>query len=47
MISAYSDANTVATALARGADEFLTKPLDFPKLKRDTLAVMAHAKGNR
>jgi DNA-binding NtrC family response regulator len=33
MISAYGDADTVATALARGADEFLTKPVDFPKLK--------------
>ena len=30
MISAYGDADTVATALARGADEFLTKPVDFP-----------------
>jgi CheY-like chemotaxis protein len=27
IISAYSDADTVATALARGADEFLTKPV--------------------
>jgi DNA-binding NtrC family response regulator len=39
MISAYSDADTVATALARGA--FFTKPLDFPKLKQNTMAVMA------
>ena len=35
MISAYGDADTVATALGRGADEFLTKPVDFPKLKQD------------
>src|SRR5207342_2884618 len=41
MISAYGDADTVATARARGADEFLTKPVDFPKLKQDTMAVMA------
>ena len=45
MISAYGDANTVATALARGADEFLTKPVDFPKLKQDIMAVMAEAMG--
>ena len=35
----------VATALARGADEFLTKPVDFPKLKQDIMAVMADATG--
>jgi CheY-like chemotaxis protein len=33
MISAYGDPNTVATALARSADESLAKPVDFPKLK--------------
>jgi DNA-binding NtrC family response regulator len=43
MISAYGDANTVATALARGANEFLTKPVDFPKLKQDIMAVKADA----
>ena len=37
MISAYGDADTVATALARGADEFLTKPMDFPKLRQDIM----------
>jgi CheY-like chemotaxis protein len=47
MISAYGDAATVSTALARGADEFLTKPVDFPKLKQDIVAVMADAMGNR
>jgi DNA-binding NtrC family response regulator len=36
MISAYGDANTVATELARGADGFLTKPVDFLKLKQDS-----------
>jgi CheY-like chemotaxis protein len=47
MISAYGDADTVTTALARGADEFFTKPVDFPKLKQDIMAVMADAMGNR
>jgi CheY-like chemotaxis protein len=32
-----------ATALA--ADEFLTKPVDFPKLKQDIMAVMTDATG--
>ena len=45
MISAYGDAETVATAQARGADEFLTKPVDFPKLKQDIMAVMIDATG--
>jgi DNA-binding NtrC family response regulator len=45
MISAYGDADTVATALARGADEFLTKPVDFPKLKQDIVAVMTDVMG--
>jgi DNA-binding NtrC family response regulator len=47
MISAYGDADTVATALARGADEFFTKPVDFLKLKQDIMAVKADAMGNR
>ena len=42
MISTYGDA---ATALARGADGFLIKPVDFPKLKQDIMAVMADAMG--
>ena len=45
MISAYGGADTVATALARGADEFLTKPVDFPKLKQDIMAVMPDSMG--
>jgi DNA-binding NtrC family response regulator len=45
MISAYGDADTVTTALARGADEFFTKPVDFLKLKQDIMAVMADATG--
>ena len=43
MISAYGDADTVNTARERGADEFLTKPVDFPKLRRDIMAVQADA----
>ena len=43
MISAYGDADTVNTAQKRGADEFLTKPVDFGKLKRDIMAVQADA----
>ena len=45
MISAYGDAVTVATALARDADEFLAKPVDFPKLKQDIMAVTTDATG--
>jgi DNA-binding NtrC family response regulator len=45
MISACGDSDTVATALARGADGFLTKPVDFPKLKQDIMAVMTDATG--
>jgi DNA-binding NtrC family response regulator len=43
MISAYGDADTVATARARGADGFLTKPVDFSKLKQDIMMVKADA----
>jgi DNA-binding NtrC family response regulator len=46
MISACGDVDTAATALARGADEFLTKPIDFPKLKQDIMAVVAEATGS-
>jgi DNA-binding NtrC family response regulator len=45
MISAYGDANTATTALARGADEFLIQPVDFPKLKQVIMAVMTDATG--
>jgi DNA-binding NtrC family response regulator len=45
MISDYGDAERVKTALARGADEFLTKPVDFPKLRQDIIAVMTYATG--
>jgi DNA-binding NtrC family response regulator len=43
MISDYGDTERVKTALARGADGFLTKPVDFPKLKQDIMAVQADA----
>jgi CheY-like chemotaxis protein len=39
MISAYGDKGTIATALECGADKFLTKPVDFPQLKRDITAI--------
>ena len=45
MISAYGDPGTVAMALQRGANKFLAKPVDFPQLKQDVLAVMAEARG--
>ncbi len=43
MISAYGDPRTGATAMERGAREFLTKPVDFARLKRDVLAVIAQS----
>jgi response regulator of citrate/malate metabolism len=41
MISAYGDQDTIATALECGANRFLTKPVDFPRLKQDITAVIA------
>ena len=46
MISAYGDADRVALALARGAQKFLTKPVDFPQLKQDVSLAIADARGN-
>jgi DNA-binding NtrC family response regulator len=43
VISVYDDADTVTSARKRGADEFLTKPIDFAKLRRDIMAVQADA----
>jgi DNA-binding NtrC family response regulator len=43
MISAYGDAYTGATAMARGAAGFLAKPVDFAKLKQNIMAVMTDA----
>ena len=45
MISAYGDGPTVQTAMARGADEFVTKPVDFPRLRQAVSAVVALARG--
>ena len=45
MISAYGDNETVAIALARGAEKFVTKPVDFPRLKQDVSAAVAQARG--
>ncbi len=43
MISAYGDPDRVRTAMERGASKFLTKPVDFPQLKRDVSRVVADA----
>jgi DNA-binding NtrC family response regulator len=43
MISAYNDVDTVSKARKRGADAFLAKPVDFPKLRWDIIAVQADA----
>jgi CheY-like chemotaxis protein len=45
MISDYSGAERAKTALARGADGFLTKPIDFQKLKQDIMTVMTDTMG--
>jgi DNA-binding NtrC family response regulator len=45
MISAYGDADTVNTARERGVDEFLTKPVDFAKLRQNIMTVKADATG--
>ena len=46
MISAYGDGNTTAAALARGAARFVTKPVDFPRLKQDGAMAIADSVGN-
>jgi CheY-like chemotaxis protein len=43
VISAYDDADRVSTARERGTDQFLTKPVDFARLRRDIMAVQAGA----
>jgi DNA-binding NtrC family response regulator len=43
MISAYGDAERVQSALDRGASKFITKPVDFPQLKREVSVVVADA----
>jgi len=44
MISAYGDQRTIETALSTGASKFLTKPVDFPQLKQDVIAVVNEAR---
>jgi CheY-like chemotaxis protein len=46
MISAYSDSERVKTAHERGANKFLTKPVDFPLLKQEVSRVVADVRGN-
>jgi DNA-binding NtrC family response regulator len=43
VISVYGDADTVNTAREPRADEFLTKQVDFAKLRQDIMAVQADA----
>jgi CheY-like chemotaxis protein len=43
VISADDGADTMSTARGRGADEFLTKPVDLAKLRRDIMAEKADA----
>ena len=46
MISAYGDESRVKMALERGASKFITKPVDFPQLKRDVSRVVAEARAS-
>src|SRR5215210_5865130 len=41
MVTAYGDDNTCKVALERGADGFLTKPIDFGKLRSEVQARLA------
>ena len=41
MISAYGDSANIAAALERGASKFLSKPVDFARLKQDVAAVVS------
>jgi DNA-binding response OmpR family regulator len=41
MISAYGDNQTRRTALERGADDLLTKPIDFERLRHEIEARLA------
>jgi len=40
MISAYGDQRTIETALSSGASKFLTKPVDFARLKQEVSALI-------
>ena len=41
MITAYGDEHNFKTAMAYGAAEYFTKPLDFEKLKKEMFAATA------
>lgn len=43
MITAYGDADTEARVRALGADTFLTKPVDFDRLKREISIIVGGA----
>ena len=45
MISAYGDAGYGGHGVGARCDGFLTKSVDFPKLKQDIIAVMTDATG--
>lgn len=45
MISAYGDGDNYRKAMASGAKEFFTKPIDFPKLRLEVHELLA-AGGN-
>ena len=47
MISAYGDRDTIAVVAERGANKFLTKPVNFPQLKLDVAALIADAQSAR
>ena len=39
MITAYDDENNYRTAMEYGADDYITKPIDFSKLKSRILSL--------
>jgi DNA-binding NtrC family response regulator len=47
LIAEDRDADAAAIGLARGADKFLTKPVNFQKLKQEVVAVIVDTTGNR
>jgi CheY-like chemotaxis protein len=44
MITAYDDETKYKTAIQYGADEYLTKPIDFEKLKKKILLIKSENK---
>ena len=45
IVSAYGDMSNIRTAMNRGAFDFLTKPIDFPELRRTIEARLAEVAG--